>query len=129
MEALPLELVDKILIYSKNVNFSIELNREYSTKKIIRENPNAVEFFLNPKNFETIKNWEFKRNGIVWRFIPEGGKKLVWASEFAARHGHVEIFQLLYENKFGKFNTRAMAEAAQNGHFAVVKWLINKRFK
>lgn len=47
----------------------------------------------------------------------------VWAMDFAATYGYLDVVKWLHENRTEGCTQYAMNMACQNGHFEVVKWL------
>lgn len=114
---LPLELINRIGIYSQNMNFCLEFAEQYTIKKIYNKKIHNVEYFIDNPNLKVLeillKHGKLKYTqkllivsihlniiGIVKLLleygvdIEENGEEMLYCS---ASHNRVEILKLLVE--------------------------------
>ena len=104
MVSLPYEIIDHILIFTKNVDLCIQLKRFYPLVK------------LNYSIDESSKNGHLE----VVKYLHYIGKNCTtYAMDYASMNGHIEVVKYLHS--IGKDFTRyAMNWASETGHLEVV---------
>src|SRR4029078_7852564 len=123
MDNLPQEIIDNILIKTKDINAAVAFKNDYVTKQILKTIENPWETYIKEGNLKVIQY--LRKNNIkppseffICRYQPKGS-----VMDLATYYGKIEIVKYIHENNLVKCTENAMDMAAENGHFEVIKYL------
>ena len=116
MVSLPYELIDKILIFTKNIHLCIQLKRFYPLVK------------LNYSIDESSKNGHLEVSKFLLEVNPNINISIdnEAAFRYTCQNGHLEVakFLLLVKPDICNINENVFIEVCSFGHLEVAKWLL-----
>lgn len=113
MDKLPVEIIDKIILYT-NFEIAIIIGSNYCINKFYDKKTHTIKW--------AAKNGEFE----IFKFLYNHGEKLRrHITHLPIKYGYLDIIEFLYETQY-EFPKYSIVTAIKYNQFEVIKYLYNK---